>query len=88
MGYEEGVAVTHLFFLFVLFYEFVSFILLGNIPSWTRGYRFWFILPSNLSVSRLGKVFLRLDAKVACTTIKLAQNDIVYFKLSFQVLDT
>lgn len=26
---------------FVLFYEFVSFIRLGNIPSWTRGYRFY-----------------------------------------------
>ena len=61
------------------------FILLENIPSLTRQYRFWFILPSNLSVSRYGKVFLRLDTKVACTTIKLAQNDIVYFRPSFQV---
>jgi len=48
------------------------FIQVGNIPSWTRGYRFWFILPSDLSVSRLGKVFLRLDTKVANTPVKLA----------------
>ena len=59
-------------FLFVLFYDFVSFIRLENIPYWTREYRFWFILPSDLSVSRSGKVFLRLDTKIACTPLKVA----------------
>ena len=48
------------------------FICSENTPSWTREYRFWFILPSDLSVSRLGKVFLRLDMKIANTPLKLA----------------
>ena len=65
--------------------DVVFFFCSENIPSWTRGYRFWFILPSDLSVSRLGKVFLRLDTKIANTPLKLAYNDIVYFKLSFQL---
>ena len=48
------------------------FIRIESIPSLTRQYRFWFILPSDLSVSRLGKVLLRLDTKIANTPIKLA----------------
>lgn len=65
--------------------DVVFFFCSENRTSWTRGYHFWFILPSDLSVSRLGKVFLRSDTKIANTPLKLAKNDIVYFKLSFRL---